>query len=444
MITVQEHLERILRQIEPVDSVTVPVPSALGLVTTADVVARADLPRFDNSSMDGYAVRRADLAGASGESPVMLTVSGDVAAGDQAPREQVPGQAWRIMTGAPVPLGADAVVRVEDTDGHPREAQFRVQPEEGAHIRRAGEDVRSGDVVVPAGTRIGAGQIAALISAGVTEVEVVGPVRVAVLSTGDELVASGQPVGPGQIVDSNGPMLAALVHEAGGQVAHVGMLRDDEKETTSQVERQLGEVDLVITTGGVSKGEYDIVKKVLTGEGSMEFVEVAMQPGKPQGFGVLGRRKVPVFTLPGNPVSALVSFEVFVRPALERRGGRRVADSSSTTGFAATGWPSASGRQTYTRVTLSRDSAGGYAASPAGGPGSHLVGGLAQADALAVSPADVEEVAGGSEVELILLRPQREIDGALEAREEERTRQAEREARDARDLEAEREQAGRG
>lgn len=417
MISVEEHLEAVLRQIVPVGSERLPVARAHGLVTTEDVRSRADLPRFDNSSMDGYAVRREDLQGATPETPVLLPVSGDVAAGDPLPREHVPGQAWRIMTGAPLPLGADAVVRVEDTDGHVREAQFRVQPEEGANIRRAGEDVRTGEVVLPAGTRIAAAQVAALASAGVEEVDVVGPVRVVVLSTGDELVPLGQPVGPGQIVDSNGPMLEALVREAGFYPVHVGNLPDDESATRKELRHHLGHADAIVTTGGVSKGAYDIVKKVLTGEGSMEFLEVAMQPGKPQGFGVLGRRKVPVFTLPGNPVSALVSFEVFVRPALEKRAGRRVSDRT-TSGYALTSWRSASERRTYTRVRLSRDATGEYAVEPVGGHGSHMVAGLALADALAISAEEATEVEAGSRVDLVLLRPRREIDGRLAAAQE--------------------------
>ncbi|GAA4877216.1 molybdopterin molybdotransferase MoeA [Serinicoccus chungangensis] len=414
MRSVDEHLDAVLAQIDPVAAVTLPVRRTLGLVTTADVRSLADLPRFDNSSMDGYAVRRADLEGASPESPVVLPVTGDVAAGDQARHEMVPGQVWRIMTGAQMPEGADAVVKVEDTDGHPREPQLRVQPEEGAHVRRAGEDIRSGDLVLPAGSRIGAGEIAALLSAGVQEVEVVGPVRVAILSTGDELVRPGEPVGPGQIVDSNGPMLEALVRGAGAHVVHLGHLPDEEGATRRQLHRQLDHADVVITTGGVSKGEFDIVKKVLSGQGTMEFVEVAMQPGKPQGFGVLGRRDVPVFTLPGNPVSTLVSFEVFVRPALQRRAGRREG-GRRTTGLATTGWRSSPNRQTYTRVRVDRDPTGAYAVSPAGGAGSHLVAALARADALAISDAETTEVAAGSEVELLLLRPRAEIDARLES-----------------------------
>lgn len=412
MISVEDHLAAVLDQVSPVPVSAVPVPRAHGLVTAADVLSETDLPRFDNSSMDGYAVRREDLLGASPTSPVLLGVVGDIAAGDPLPRQHVPGRAWRIMTGAPVPVGADAVVRVEDTDGHPREAQFRMEPEEGANIRRAGEDLRRGDVVLRAGTRLAAPQLAALYSAGVAEVDVVGPVRVVVLSTGDELVPWGEPVGPGQIVDSNGPMLEALVREAGFFVVHVGHLPDDEEITRSQVRHHLEHADAIITTGGVSKGAYDIVKAVLTGEGTMEFVEVAMQPGKPQGFGLLGSRKVPVFTLPGNPVSALVSFEVFVRPALEKLAGR-VAGELTATGYAATSWRSASDRQTYTRVRLWRDATGEYAVEPVGGHGSHMVAGLALADALAVSPPEADEVEAGSPVELILLRPRREIDGRL-------------------------------
>ncbi len=420
MISVEEHLENILTQVEPVGTQTVPVTRAAGLVTVSDVRSRADLPRFDNSSMDGYAVRREDLEGAAPDSPVLLPVVGDIAAGDPMPREHVPGRAWRIMTGAPLPVGADAVVRVEDTDGHVREAQFRIHPDEGANIRRAGEDVREGEVVLPAGTRIAAPQLAALVSAGVERVEVTGPVRVVILSTGDELVRVGDEVGRGQIVDSNGPMLEALVRQAGFYPVHVGHLPDDESVTRKEIRHHLGHADAVITTGGVSKGAYDIVKAVLTGEGSTQFVEVAMQPGKPQGFGVLGRRKVPVFTLPGNPVSALVSFEVFVRPALERRAGWHVSDSATTggattTGYAATSWPSATDRRTYTRVRLTRDGTGEYAVEPVGGHGSHMVAGLAQADALAVSAEDVTEVEAGARVELVLLRPRREIDGRLAA-----------------------------
>jgi molybdopterin molybdotransferase len=414
MITVEEHLAAILRKVRPTRQVELPLERAHGLVTTQDVQSPVDLPRFDNSAMDGYAVRAEDVDGADPGRPVLIAVQGDIPAGDTMPRTLVPGTAWRIMTGAPIPDGADAVVPVEDTDDRPRETQIRRAPQVGAHIRRAGEDLRVGDVVVPAGTTIGPAQIAVLASAGVTRVRVNGPVRVVVLSTGDELVPLGGVVEPGQIVDSNGPMLAAAVRGAGYYAVHVGHLPDDEKVIKKEVDHHLAHADLVVTSGGVSKGAYDAVKAVLSKHGAMTFTEVAMQPGKPQGFGVLGRRKVPVFTLPGNPVSALVSFEVFVRPALARRAGRR-HNTTTVDAIVAEGWRSPEGKAQYARVRVEQDVTGAYVVRPAGGPGSHLVGGLAAAEALAVVPAEVTEVRAGSEVEVLPLRPWGEVEARLAA-----------------------------
>ncbi|MCK0113921.1 molybdopterin molybdotransferase MoeA [Ornithinimicrobium sp. F0845] len=413
MTTVDEHLESVLAAIEPVPEVEVPLHEALGLVLTRDVTSDVDLPRFANSAMDGYAVRAAELAGVDAEHPRSVPVLGDIPAGSTARHTHREGSVWRILTGAPVPEGADAVVRVEDTDGRPREVLISRAPEVGDNIRPAGEDVRAGDVILRRGTRVGAPQIAVLAAAGVAEVAVTGPVRVVVLSTGDELVPAGQPVGPGQINDSNGPMLAALVRSAGAEVVHTGHLPDDEKVIKKTLDHHLRQADAVITSGGVSKGgSYDAVKAVLTGSGSMEFTEVGMQPGKPQGFGLLGKRRVPVFTLPGNPVSVLVSFEVFLRPALARLGGR-THTPVTVPAVVARGWSSPEGRQQYHRVRLSRDASGQYAAEPVGGPGSHLVGGLALADGLAVVPAEVTDVATGSAVPVLPLRPLEEIEADL-------------------------------
>ena len=412
--TVTEHLESILDRITPVDSVTLPLAEAHGLVLTEDVTSPVDLPRFANSAMDGYAVLASEID-ADPEHPQLVPVRGDIPAGDSASRAHRPGTCWRIMTGAPIPQGADSVIRVEDTDGNPHEVLIKVSVEAGSNVREAGEDVRAGAVILRSGTRIGPAQVAVLASAGVAEVRVTGPVRVAVLSSGDELVPVGEPVGPGQIHDSNGPMLAALVRSAGHYAVHAGHLPDDAKAVTKELERHLDYADLVITTGGVSKGgSYDAVKAALTGAGSMEFTEVGMQPGKPQGFGLLGKRQVPVFTLPGNPVSVLVSFEVFVRAALARRSGQRYVPVTIPA-LVARGWSSPMGRQQYHRVRLSRDVSGAYAVEPVGGPGSHLVGGLAQADGLAVVPAEVTEVATGSKVPVLLLRPMVEIEADLQA-----------------------------
>lgn len=413
MSTVDEHLQSVLAQITPVEQVTVPLARAHGLVLTEDITSDVDLPRFDNSAMDGYAIRSEELFGADAENPRLVPVLGDISAGDGQRREHATGRTWRIMTGAPMPEGADAVVRLEDTDGHEHEVQIRRGVDAGANVRRAGEDVRAGDVLLRAGDRIGPAQIAVLASAGVSQVPVVGPVRVVVLSTGDELVPVGQEVAQGQIHDSNGPMLEALVRGAGHYAVHVGHLPDDEKTIKSELGQHLKHADLVITSGGVSKGAYDAVKAVLTGSGSMEFTEVDMQPGKPQGFGLLGKRKVPVFTLPGNPVSVLVSFEVFVRPALAALAGQRF-EQVTLPAVVLQGWDSPEGRQQYTRVRLERDASGQFGVTPVGGPGSHLVAGLAAADALAIVAADATEVATGTTVSVLPLRPLTEITAALE------------------------------
>ncbi|MGI8949547.1 MAG: molybdopterin molybdotransferase MoeA [Ornithinimicrobium sp.] len=414
MITVAEHLDSILRKVRPGQEVELDLQRAYGLVLTHDVVSEVDLPRFANSAMDGYAVRAQDVAEAGNEHPVLMPVLGDIRAGDTEQRVLVPGHAGRIMTCAPVPEGADTIVKVEDTDAHPREPKIRAAPEPGRHIRPAGEDLRVGDVVVAAGTTVGPAQVAALASAGIARVVVVGPVRVVVLSTGDELVPLGAPLASGQIVDSNGPMLAAAVRAAGFHTVHVGRLPDDPDRIRSEIDRHLRHADAIITTGGVSKGAYDEVKAVLSKQGAMSFPEVAMQPGKPQGFGVLGRRKVPVFTLPGNPVSALVSFEVFVRPALARRAGRRYT-APTHEAVVVQAWSSPEGKQQFARVVVESDTTGAYAVRPAGGGGSHLVGGLAGADALAVVPARTGEVAVGSMVQVQALRPWGEIEARLEA-----------------------------
>ncbi|WP_256842800.1 molybdotransferase-like divisome protein Glp [Ornithinimicrobium cryptoxanthini] len=412
MTTVDEHLAAVLDQITPVREVTLPLAQAYGLVLTQDVTSPVDLPRFANSAMDGYAVRAADVAGASPESPKLVPVAGDIPAGDGEGHTLGEGMTWRIMTGAPMPEGADAIVKVEDTDGHSHEVLISASVEPGTHVRRAGEDVRAGERILSAGSRIGPAQVAVLASAGVAEVTVRDAVRVVVLSTGDELVPVGEPVGPGQIHDSNGPMLAALVRAAGHYTTHVGHLPDDEKSIKKELDHHLTSADLVITSGGVSKGAYDAVKAVLTGAGSMEFTEVDMQPGKPQGFGLLGRRKVPVFTLPGNPVSVLVSFEVFVRPALSRLSEQRY-EQVTVPAVVLSGWTSPAGRQQYHRVRLLRDVSGAYAAEPAGGPGSHLVAGLAVADGLAIVPAEESEVLTGSQVQVLPLRPLWEIEAEL-------------------------------
>jgi molybdopterin molybdotransferase len=398
MRTVDEHRAAVLELVAPLPVEEVSVAESLGRVLAADVVAAVDLPGTDNSAMDGYAVRAADLAGAGAETPVVLPIDGDIAAGDTARRTLGAGRALRIMTGAPVPAGADAVVPVEHTDAGATSVQVRLAPEVGRHLRYRGEDVRAGTVVLRAGVRLGPGHVALVAAVNVAAVRVYRRPRVAVVSTGDELVDPGVDLVPGQVVDSNGLMLRALVRAAGARVAAAVRLRDDAAAVRALVDEPPGEPDLVITSGGVSMGVYDTVKEVLTASGGVEFVKVAMRPGMPQGCGRLGAAGVPLVALPGNPVSSFVSFHVFVLPALRRMSGLDPGDDGGFDAVAAVGWPATPGKVELTRVT-ERDGR----VWPSGGQGSHVLGALAGANALATVPAGVDRIEEGGVVRCIPL-----------------------------------------
>ena len=390
MRSVEEHRDAVLALVAPLPSERVAVGAALGRVLAQEVTAAVDLPGFDNSAMDGYAVRAADLDGADEQTPVTLPVDGDIAAGDTAEHVLRPGAAMRIMTGAPLPAGCDAVVPVELSDGGDRQAVLRLAPEVGRHVRRRGEDVRAGEVVLPAGTAMGPGHVALAAAANVAEVVVHRRPRVTVVSTGDELVPVGSPLAHGQIVDSNHLMLRALVEAAGAEVAAGVHLRDDADEVRAFLAAPDGDPDLVITTGGVSMGAYDTVKEVLSADGGVEFVKVAMRPGMPQGCGRVADSGVAVVTLPGNPVSSFVSFHVFVLPALRRMAG---ADADADGGFdavAGEGWSTVAEKVELTRVVESDG-----VVRRSGGQGSHMLGALAEATALAVVPVGTGEVEQG-------------------------------------------------
>ena len=395
MISVEQHLERILATVKVIRPFDFGVLDAQGCVLAVDVEARGSLPGFTNSAMDGYAVHAADVATATPDSPVVLPVVNDIAAGNTKALSLATGQTMRIMTGAPMPHGADAVVPVEATDGGVVKVQIRETRGVGAHVREVGEDVEAGNVVLRRGTLLGPGQIALLAAAGISRVRVVPRPRVVVVSTGDELVEVGRTPGFGQIVDSNSVMLTAAVTAVGATPFRVGGVPDDARTLLDTLEGQLVRADVIITTGGVSMGAFDTVKEVLSRVGTVQFDKVAMRPGMPQGFGVLGEDKVPVFTLPGNPVSALVSFHVFVAPALRAMAGR--PEPSYPPGYvpavAAEPFRSVPGKMEFVRVVLDDDRA-----RLAGGQGSHMLGALAAADALAVIPADVSEVAAGDEL----------------------------------------------
>ena len=408
MITVQEHLCRIVDSVQRMPSVGLDLLEAQGCVLAQNVTSEVPLPGFRNSAMDGYAVRGADLVTASPVAPVTLPVVGDIAAGNTETLSLAPGHSMRIMTGAPMPDGADAVVPVEATDGGLLEVRVSAPAAAGQYVRRAGEDIAVGDCVMGDGTRLGPAQIALLAAVGTSQVRVTPKPRVVVISTGDELIEPGTRPGFGEVVDSNGLMLTAAVRALDCTPLRVGCVPDDTQRFLSIIQSHLPGADAVITTGGVSMGAYDTVKEVLSSVATMRFDKVAMQPGMPQGFGVLGEDQIPVFTLPGNPVSAMVSFEVFVAPALRLMAGRAQQETAMVTAVAAHDWAVPAGKVQFARVVLShapsRDGAG-HTAALVGLQGSHALGSLAAANALAVIPAEVTLVRAGDHVSCYPLGP---------------------------------------
>jgi molybdopterin molybdotransferase len=352
--------------------------------------------------MDGYAVRAADVAEASAAAPVALRVVADLPAGSAERPVVAAGTAARIMTGAPVPAGADAVVPVEATDGGTTAVRVAAAAAVGAHLRRAGEDVAAGDVVLTAGTELGPAQVSAAASVGLGTLPVHRRPRVLVLSTGSELVEPGTDLRHGQIPDSNSYLLAALVRSARCEAVRLGAVPDDAAALRAVLDRfDDGEVDAVVSSGGVSMGAYDVVKEVLATQAGMEFVAVAMQPGRPQGLGRLPGG-TPVLALPGNPVSAFVSFHVFVAPVLRALRGLPDVEAPSLLAVVADGWRTPPAREQYMPVTVEPAADGPRVRRAArGGSGSHLVAGLARAQGLAVVPAEVEEVRPGDVVRVV-------------------------------------------
>ncbi|MFD6878182.1 MULTISPECIES: gephyrin-like molybdotransferase Glp [unclassified Streptomyces] len=430
--SVDEHLADILATVRPLEPIELQLLDAQGCVLVEDVTVPVALPPFDNSSMDGYAVRTADVQGASEEFPAVLTVIGDVAAGSGELPTVGPGQAARIMTGAPLPPGAEAVVPVEWTDGGtgggaasgmtpaataPEGAGGEVRvhraAEARAHVRARGSDVQAGDLALAAGTVLGPPQIALLAAIGRGTVRVRPRPRVVVMSTGSELVQPGEALAAGTIYDSNSFALAAAARDAGAIAYRVGAVADDADTLRSTIEDQLIRADLLVTTGGVSVGAYDVVKEALTSvsagddaaeAGNVDFRKLAMQPGKPQGFGTIGPDHTPLLALPGNPVSSYVSFELFVRPAIRALMGlpASVVGRPSVKAVLTCDKPlgSPAGRRQYLRGKYDAEAG---TVSPVGGSGSHLIAALAHADSLMVVPEDVTSVESGTELEVILL-----------------------------------------
>jgi molybdopterin molybdotransferase len=327
LLPVEDYLERVLARVEPMQPFEHPLMDAIGLPVGEDIHATVSLPVFDNSGMDGYAVAFKDVAEATADRPVHLPVVGEIAAGQTEIFTLTPGTAVRIMTGAPIPDGCTAVVPFEWTEESGREVLVHEAPEVGQHIRFAGEEVKKGDLLMRKGEVIGTRQVGLLAALGLGRVPTSPRPRVVVMSTGTELVEPGRPLGRDSIYDANSYLIAAAVRAHGGVAYRVTASSDDPAAFTEALGDQLVRADVVVTSGGVSKGTHDVVKEVLSELGTVEFLEVAMQPGKPQGFGVVGEDATPIFTLPGNPVSAYVSFEMFVVPVLHKLTGRAQSDA---------------------------------------------------------------------------------------------------------------------
>ena len=396
-------------------AVRVPIAQAVGCVLAEDAVAREDVPPFANSAVDGYAVRSTDTSHAAADRPVRLAVVGEVAAGAPAITEVRDGQAVRIMTGAPMPVGADAVVMVEDTrfEGDRRNFDGSQSVEvlaavgAGDAVRGAGDDVRLGTTVFVSGTAITPAVAGVLASINVAEPLVVRRPRVAVLSTGDELVDDGSPLAPGQIRESNRTMLIGLVEDAGLVAVDFGIVRDDENALEQTLRLAASECDAIVTSGGVSMGDYDVVKSVLSRIARMNWMQIAIKPAKPFAFGLLDRRnggEIPVFGLPGNPVSSLVSFELLARPALRRMAGHTTtADRPRVMAVAdAPLRRRPDGKVHYQRVTTQFAADGRLHVSPVAAQGSHQLAATALAGGLAVVP-DGSGVEVGEDVEVVLL-----------------------------------------
>ena len=402
MRSVEEHLQSVLAGVVPLSPLDVTLVDARGCVLAEDVTAPWPLPAFDNAARDGYAVKSSDVLAASDGKPVTLRVIDDVPAGFRATTELREGAAIRVMTGAPLPEGAEAVVPLEWTDGGMPEVKVTRTVARGANVRRRGEDISLGEVVAPAGTIVGPREIALLAAVGRGRVSVHPQPRVVILSTGNELVEPGSPLVPGLIADSNGVTIAAAVQEAGAIAYRVGPVPDDAGTLLSVLEDQLVRADLIVTTGGVSAGAYDTVRAVLSRLGTVEFTTVAMTPGMPQGHGTLGPDLTPIFTLPGNPVSAYVSFEIFVRPVIRRMLGHERIYRPVVRAVLADSLPSPAGKRQFARGHLSVEE-GRYVVRPAGGQGSHMLGALAKANALVVVPEDVTEMKPGTAVAVLRL-----------------------------------------
>lgn len=408
-LTVDEALQLVLDGVEILSSETVSLLDALDRVLAQSVVAHDSLPPFANSSMDGYAVRAADLQGAGREKPITLRVVGDIAAGAVPVTTLGEGQTVRIMTGAPLPDGADAVIPVEDTSEPwrdrerplPGEVDVYRSVDAGDYVRYPGEDIEAGEEVLPSGHILRPQEIGVLASLGVAEVDVIRRPRVAILATGDELIPVNEPLQPGKIRNSNGYAQTAQVMALGAIPVPLGIARDTEEDVRSRLQAGLDAgMDLFVSSAGVSVGAYDVVKAVLEDEGNFGFWRVRMRPGKPLAFGTYAG--IPYLGLPGNPVSAMVSFERFARPAILKMAGRREWERPQVA-VTMRDEIYSDGRETYARAVVERGPDGGYVATTTGSQGSHIMTSLVRANALVIVPEGVKHVPAGEQLQAMMI-----------------------------------------
>ena len=435
MISVEEARERILAQFAPLDAARTPLLEARGQVLAEEIRAGFSIPPLDNTAMDGYAVRAADTAGATYDSPLTLRVSGYLAAGSVYDGEVGPGEAVRIMTGAPIPAGADAIVPFEETDEQdeshvatsweqsPREnVRIDVEARPGANIRRAGEDIREGDAVLAVGTVLGPAQIGVLASLGLGEVQAIRRPRVTILSTGDELLRPGQPLEPGKIYDSNTFSLASLVESYGAIARTLDIATDTVEALTARIHEGLADADLIVTSAGVSRGDFDVVKDVLEREGKIGFWTVRMKPGKPLAFGTFPAsdgRPIPHLGLPGNPVSAMMTMELFGRASIFTMLGKEATwERPMVRATAADRIRNTDGRRFYARAFVELVD-GEYIARLTGPQGSGVLTSMSLANGYAICPEHVDAIEPGEQCDVMLVdreaplpEPGRLIDGA--------------------------------
>ncbi len=415
MLSVEEARSRILEMFQPLESERKPILEALGQVLAEDVSSPMSIPPLANSAMDGYAVQSSDITGATPDTPTSLRVIGQVAAGQLPQNEVVPGTAVRIMTGGPIPPGADMVVPFEDTDEYDlkssgmglsdiAEIKVNIGASEGSNVRPAGQDISKGQTVLKKGMLLRPSEIGVLASVGRDMVEVVRRPVVAVIATGDELLEPGGPIAPGKIYDSNSYSVAAAVLRYGGVPRFLGIARDNLESMNAKLEEGL-DADLLLTSAGVSRGDYDIVKDLLASRGKVAFWSVRMRPAKPLAFGVFprpGGRLVPHVGLPGNPVSALVAFEELVRPAILRMLGRTDLEKPTIRAELEEDVVNTDGRRVFARVVVTRRD-GRYYACLTGDQGSGVLTSMALANGLAICPEDVPRMKAGEEVDVQML-----------------------------------------